>query len=82
MGDGKFNIKEQAGVSAPLGYFDPVGLCPTDQQGMFYHFYLLFCFILLSFSGPEFLIDFVLVPFWLVRMEYRFCNTLCCNLCN
>eukprot|EP00596_Hydrurales_sp_CCMP1899_P004217 CAMPEP_0119041096 /NCGR_PEP_ID=MMETSP1177-20130426/11247_1 /TAXON_ID=2985 /ORGANISM="Ochromonas sp, Strain CCMP1899" /LENGTH=253 /DNA_ID=CAMNT_0007006827 /DNA_START=33 /DNA_END=794 /DNA_ORIENTATION=+ len=33
MGDGKFNIKEQAGVSAPLGYFDPVGLCPTDQQG-------------------------------------------------
>jgi len=28
----KFNPKEEAGVSGPFGFFDPIGLCPTDKD--------------------------------------------------
>jgi len=27
-----FNPKNEAGVTGPLGFFDPVGLCPTDER--------------------------------------------------
>ena len=28
---GKFDPKSQSGISGPLGFFDPLGLCPGDE---------------------------------------------------